>query len=169
MAEGKPISKDDLIEPGIIKQLIDELGKLKDQFSNMYGKSSQNVKDTNEAIKDTLDITEDLLRLQKVQIRLEKEIENLEKNKANLNSKQLAHLTSLKEQRKQNNVELNTEARLNNQIKGSMNQLSQALAKNKLEYRKLTEEERKNNKERSRSRSFRNRWDSRKTFRDKRT
>lgn len=153
MAQGKRITYDRLIDPNLMQRLLKELGDLRDKFQSATAGKATNVKEVNKALRDTVDVTEDLLRLQSVDLRLMKDINTLtdkqnrlRKVGKDLTKEQAAELTSLKVTRENNNRELKTEAKLVNTTLTSMNNLSQTLAKNKLEYRKLTDEERKNNK-----------------------
>lgn len=146
MAEGRPIQKSDLIEPGIIQSLINELKGLKVTFSQATTDKSADIEKTNKAFYDTVEVTKDLITLQKDEIRIQGQINKLKEQGIKISAADKVELTKLKEQLKQVNRELNTEARLTNQVGTSMNQLSQALARNKQEYRKLTAEQRKNDK-----------------------
>lgn len=152
MAEGKPIQKSDLIEPGIIDQLKAELKSVQKDLSDASTKRRANVKETNKGLSYTVEITEDLLRLKKNEARLDKEINQLKKEQSKLGAnevKEKARLASaievLKQQRAKNNLEAKNEAKISQSLNGSMNELSLSLAKNKKAYRDLTEQERKNN------------------------
>ena len=146
MAKGKRIEYSDIIDPSIVDKLKSELGKVRDTLEETTS-GAGNIKEVNKALTDTIEITEDLLRLEKNDLDIKTELAKLRIKGNDLTAKERAQKKVLQEQLKQNNRAYANEARLVKQTGTSYNQLSQQLAKNRIRYRELTEEQRKNKNE----------------------
>jgi ABC-type transporter Mla subunit MlaD len=158
MAEGR-IRYEDLFAPDIkafLQELTDTIRKLNDSLDETkkatedYDKSARSMNDT---VQSSVDITDDLLRLTQDEINLKRELAKaqklldkaIEEGSADADKYAIA-VRRGKEELSKLGFELRNAAKLANTTKGSMEELSLSLAKNRMAYRKLTEEQRKNDK-----------------------
>lgn len=132
-----------------IKELTDELVQLKSATE----KEDATTEDFNDTLRDTVEVTDDLLRLTQEEIALKRDLARtqvrLDKALADgsINADEYAIAVKRgKESLSSLGFELRNAAKLTNATKTSMTQLSLELGRNRMAYRKLTTEQRKNKK-----------------------
>ena len=153
MAQGKPIGYSDIANEQDIARLKKDLSELSKMMATLRKEMAENkkaisgnplgdgkaLKSYNEALATSTDLTEDMLRLKTQQIKTEKKLAAAHTADARELAKAKLELAEFSKEQKQS-IKLGVAA------EGSMNKLSLSLAKNKKQYRELTEVQRKNDK-----------------------